>query len=125
MIDFDAARSLAARRRFPEALARVEHGLTLEPDTFYGFVTAGQVCRAAGRRDDAIAAFRKALALSPGLAIAEYELGAIAEQAGDRADALSHYQRALIGDATMVQAREAVTRLENTDDGSPVRRAKS
>ncbi len=72
MIDFDVARSLAALRRFSEAVARVEHGLTLEPDTFYGFVTAGQIHRTAGRRGDAIAAFQKALALSPGLAIAEY-----------------------------------------------------
>ena len=112
IVDYDAARSLAARRDFPAALARVRRGLALEPDTFYGYVTEGQVHRAAGQRTEAAAAFRKALALSPGLAIAEYELGALAEEAGDRAGAVNHYQRALAGDAGMIQARDALARLE-------------
>ncbi len=112
MIDFDAARSLAEVRDYGQALTRVERGLSLEPDTFYGYVAKGQIHRAAGQRDDAIAAFRKALALSPGLPVAEYELGALAEQAGNTGDALGHYRRALSGDAAMSQARAGVTRLE-------------
>ena len=99
-------------RDYGQALTRVEHGLSLEPNTFYGYVTKGQIHRAAGQRDDAIAAFRKALALSPGLPVAEYELGALAEQAGNTGDALGHYRRALSGDAAMSQARAGVTRLE-------------
>ena len=87
-------------------------GLTLEPETFYGYITKGQVLRAAGRRVDAAAAFQKALALSPGLAVAEYELGALAEDSGDWSGAASHYQRALADDAGMIQARAALTRVE-------------
>jgi choline-sulfatase len=112
IVDYDAARSLAAKRDFSAALARVRRGLALEPDTFYGYVTEGQVRRAAGQWTEAAAAFRKALALSPGLAIAEYELGALAEQAGDRPEAVNHYQRALAGDAGMTEARDALARLD-------------
>src|SRR4029077_19519743 len=42
LVAFDAAKSLAAKRDFAAALARVTEGLTLEPDTFYGYVTKGQ-----------------------------------------------------------------------------------
>ena len=91
---------------------RVERGQSLEPNTFYGFITEGQIRRAAGQRDGAIAAFRRALALNPALPVAEYELGALAEQAGNPVEALGHYQRALSGDARLHQARAAVTRLE-------------
>jgi len=112
LVAFDAAKSLAAKRDFATALARVTEGLTLEPDTFYGYVTKGQVLRAAGQRPEAQAAFEKALALSPGLAIAEYELGALAEGAGDAAAAAAHYQRALASDAGMVESRAALSRVE-------------
>jgi tetratricopeptide (TPR) repeat protein len=112
LVAFDAAKSLAAKRDFAAALARVTEGLTLEPDTFYGYVTKGQVLRAAGQRAEAQTAFEKALTLSPGLAIAEYELGALAEGAGDPAAAASHYQRALTSDTGMVEARAALRRVE-------------
>ena len=112
MIDFDAARSLAALGDYRQALTRVERGQSVEPETFYGYVTEGQIRRAAGQRDGAIAAFRHALALSPGLPIAECELGALTEQGGNTAEALDHYRRALSGDPAMNQARAAVTRLE-------------
>ena len=112
LVAFDAAKSLAAKRDFAAALALVTEGLTLEPDTFYGYVTKGQVLRAAGQRAEAQTAFEKALILSPGLAIAEYELGALAEGAGDPAAAASHYQRALTSDAGMVEARAALSRVE-------------
>ncbi len=112
LVDYDAAKSLAAQREFGAALARVTQGLTLEPETFYGYITKGQVLRAAGRRVDAAAAFQKALALSPGLAVAEYELGALAEDSGDWSGAASHYQRALADNAGMIEARAALTRVE-------------
>ena len=79
MIEYDAAKSLAAKGDFAAALARVKHGLSLEPDTFYGYVTEGQFSAPPASATDAAAAFNKALALSPGLAVAEYELGALAE----------------------------------------------
>jgi len=117
IIDYDAAKSLAAKREFPAALARVKRGLALEPDTFYGYVAEGQILRAADRPAEAAAAFNKALVVSPGLAIAEYELGALAEQAGDRSSAADHYRRALAGEAGMMEAREALTRLERRQSG--------
>jgi tetratricopeptide (TPR) repeat protein len=112
VVAFDEAKSLAAKHDFASALARVSEGLSLEPGTFYGYVTKGQVLRAAGQRAEAQTAFEKALTLSPGLAIAEYELGALAEGAGDLATAASHYQRALTRDAAMVEARVALSRVE-------------
>jgi arylsulfatase A-like enzyme/Tfp pilus assembly protein PilF len=121
LVAFDAAKSLAAKRDFAAALARVTEGLTLEPDTFYGYVAKGQVLRAAGRRAEAGAAFQKALTFSPGLALAEYELGGLAEEAGDRATAAAHYRRALTSDAAMVQARAALDRLERQPPARSVR----
>jgi protein O-GlcNAc transferase len=116
-IEYDVAKSLAAKRDFPAALARVKRGLALEPDTFYGYVAEGQVLRAAGKPTEAVAAFNKALALSPGLAIAEYELGALAEHTGDRSSAVDHYQRALASDSAMTEARVALARLERSQSG--------
>ena len=67
------------RRAVRPALDRVDKGLALEPETFYGDLTKGDVSRAAGERAAATEALRDALAVNPGLAVAEYELGRIAE----------------------------------------------
>jgi len=106
------AKSLAAKGRFDAALEHVDKGLAVEPETFYGYLTRGEVWRAAGNRARAADAFQKALALSPGLAIAEYELGRLAEEGGDFPGALRHYQQALSSDATMIDARAALARVE-------------
>jgi arylsulfatase A-like enzyme/Tfp pilus assembly protein PilF len=112
LVEYDVAKSLAAKRQFDAALEHVNKGLALEPDTFYGYLAKGEVLRLAGDRTKAAEALQKALALSPGLAIAEFELGRLAEDGGDWPGARQHYQRALSSDATMVNARNALTRVE-------------
>jgi Flp pilus assembly protein TadD len=112
LVAFDAAKSLAAKRDFAAALARVTEGLTLEPDTFYGYVTKGQVLRAAGQRPEAQAAFEKALPSAPASPSPSTSSAPWPKGAGDPAAAASHYQRALTSDAGMVEARAALSRVE-------------
>ena len=113
MIDFDAARSLAAQRKFGAALARVSRSRARAGDVLrLCHPRSGSARRR--QRDDAIAAFQKALALSPGLAVAEYELGALAEAGGDCDDAQPLSARAG-GDAGMSEARAALTGVEKRE----------
>jgi choline-sulfatase len=108
---FDAARTLASAKKFDAALARAAEGLRIEPASFYGWLTRGQIMAAAGRRDEAADAYRHALTLNPSLAIAHLELGRLAEARGDRQTARAEYEQALAGDALLTEARQALDRL--------------
>jgi arylsulfatase A-like enzyme/Tfp pilus assembly protein PilF len=108
---FDAARTLADDRRFDRALARVDQGRALEPDSFYGALTEGLVARAAGQPARAEQAYHDAIRLNPALAIAHLELARIAEAAGDRDTATREYRAAVDGDPMLKDARRALDRL--------------
>jgi tetratricopeptide (TPR) repeat protein len=109
---FDAARVLADARQFDRALARVEQGRTLEPDSFYGALTEGLVARAAGQPVRAEQAYRDAIRLNPSLAVAHLELGRIAVAAGDRDTARREYRAAVEGDPSLEDARQALDQLD-------------
>ncbi len=114
---FDAARTLADARRFDRALARVDQGRALEPDSFYGALTEGLVAHAAGQPARAEHAYRDAIRLNPALAIAHLELGRIAEAAGDRDAATREYRAAIDGDPALKDARQALDRLGAGEHG--------
>src|SRR5205823_1071332 len=76
---FDAGRMLADVTQFDAAFARVAEGLRLEPASFYGWLTRGQIAAMAGQREAAARAFREALTSNPSLAVAHLELGRLAE----------------------------------------------
>lgn len=109
---FDAARSLAALRRFDAALGRVGDGLVREPNSFYGYLVEGIVAAAAGQDARAQAALERALALNPGMAAAEFEVGRLAERRGDRAEAEARYRTAIAADPELAAARDGLRRLE-------------
>jgi tetratricopeptide (TPR) repeat protein len=114
---FDAARVLADARHFDRALARVERGRALEPDSFYGALTEGLVARAAGQPLRAAKAYRDAIRLNPSLGVAHLELGRIAEAAGDRDAARREYRAAIEGDPSLKDARQALDQLDAGDRG--------
>jgi tetratricopeptide (TPR) repeat protein len=110
---FDAARALAADRRFDRAFELVKEGRRRDPGSFYGPLAEGFVAAAAGDTDRAERAFDDALARNPGLAAAHFELGHLAESKNDRARAEAEYQKALDADPSMTPARLAVERLQS------------
>ncbi len=114
---FDAARTLADAHQFDRALARVEQGRALEPESFYGALTEGLVARAAGQPAKAEQAYRDAIRLNPALAVAHLELGRIAESGGDRDAAKREYRAAIEGDPALKDARQALDRLGADDRG--------
>jgi len=108
---FDQARTLADDAQFDRALARVVDGRRLEPASFYGALTEGQVARAAGQTGRAERALHEAVRVNPALAVAHLELGQIAEARGDRDTARREYQRAVDGDPALAPARQALDRI--------------
>lgn len=61
-------------RRYPEALARVEELLEMNPNYYQGFFQRGNILREMGRAEEAVAAGRKGMMLAPGLGYMHYKL---------------------------------------------------
>lgn len=112
------ANTLAAEKRYDEALAACEAFLADHPDNYLALYTLGRIASETGRElARGEAALRRCLELTPKIqepdhAGAHYRLGLIAEKAGRPADARREYQATLALEPEFPEARAALSRLK-------------
>ena len=112
------ATTLAAEKRYDEAVAACETFLRDHPDTYLALYTLGRISSETGRElARGEAALRRCLEITPRVeepdhAGARYRLGMIAEKSGRPADARREYEAALGLQPEFPEVREALARLK-------------
>lgn len=112
------ANTLAAEKRYDEALAVCEKFLLAAPDNYLALYTLGRIASETGRElARGEAALRRCLELTPRIeepdhAGAHYRLGLIAEKAARPADARREYTAALALEPAFPEAKAALSRLK-------------
>jgi tetratricopeptide (TPR) repeat protein len=89
------ARSLAAEKRFDDALALYEEGLRLEPDDISAHNGRGLMLERLGRFDEALACYERVAAIDPAIPAAHCNRGNVLSRLRRFEEALASYDRAL------------------------------
>jgi tetratricopeptide (TPR) repeat protein len=97
----------------PQALARANKAVTLQPKVSAYWDTLGSVQQAIGKRADAIASYEKATALDPAEGETLYRLASLQVAAGQTAKAKRNLQAALAGKRSF-PSQQAAKELLNT-----------
>jgi protein O-GlcNAc transferase len=93
---FEAAKVLATRGAFDEAVARCRAGLEKEPRSFYGHYTLGVIYQQAMRWPEAQTTFSEAVVLNDEDPRAHANLAGAAMRTGDLDLAAKHFERMIV-----------------------------
>ena len=88
-------------RRFDEAMAVVQAGITLDASYYYHYYGLGWALSGLGRQEEAIDAFRRATAMAPEIPMGLGGLGAALGLAGRREEALAIFSGVALKDRSM------------------------
>ena len=105
-------RVLLSQARVPDAIARFEQALRLNPDLAGAHNDLGMALAQTGRIKEAIAHFEQALRINSNLAEAHYNLGNALAQVGRVPEAIAQYEQALRINPDDAEARNALARLQ-------------
>ena len=94
---------LTNKKRYPEAITRLEHAVNLAPNV--NSVTAlANASHRAGKHDDAVRYLKDIVKSVPGHVPTLLQLGEISDQRGDRKGAREYYRQATVSDETDLNA---------------------
>jgi 4-amino-4-deoxy-L-arabinose transferase-like glycosyltransferase len=102
---------LAQEGRLPEATARFEQAVAMEPNSAEIHLNLGMTYAVQNRFAEAVEHYRAALVLEPGLLHVNYNLGVALEALGQPAEAAEQYRHALEVDPADTDAQAALKRL--------------
>jgi tetratricopeptide (TPR) repeat protein len=105
-------RVLLSQARVPDAIARFEQALRINPDLAEAHSDLGAALAQTGRIKEAIAHFEQALRINSNLAEAHYNLGNALAQVGRVPEAIAQYEQALRINPDDAEARNALARLQ-------------
>jgi len=111
-VHYNLGTALAQVYRVPEAIAQYEQALRIKPDYAGAHSSLGVVLAGLGKSEDAIKQYQDALRIEPDNAAAHYNLGIALGQAGRIPEAIEHFQQALRIKPDLVQAQNALARLQ-------------